>query len=189
MSLLPSPFYQVITLKSKVKSSHSLVTTLNENPTCLPKWRINTFVRDFRLLPPDPKPSFQLLSSCILHYLRVIPQTQASHHSLKSMCSIPPHLYLSYSALCHLSSKFFYTFQRPTQPNFPSIVHQSSCPFWHLLTSYYWFNLIMSLIRILCINICSSLLCEFILNDMDHVLQFLVFHSSHYLVLITVGGR
>lgn len=99
-----------------------------------------------------------------------------------------PHLQLGFGLQC-LPLPFWST---KNVSHFP-VTHWNSSP-WYLqlsnhpcphnlwLTSYYCFSLILLLIKIHCINVCSSLLCYLIFDDMDHALLIFVFlHSSCYI--------
>lgn len=94
-----------------------------------------------------------------------------SHHFLNSLCISLPHTHISiwgYNTFLCLSGppKFFLSFTGPFKQQFISY----PCPCLHFIIA-----LILPLIRIHCVNVCSSLLCHFIFEDMDHILLIFVF--------------
>lgn len=117
-------------------------------------------MRDFRLSPSDPKPSFQphIMFHPSMHsrkYHSPLDDSSSLEQYVHSPPPTLPHIcVLGYNALPCLSglAKSFLLFNDPLKQQ-PT---KHPCPYNQLLTSYYYFNLILPLIRIHCINVPPS---------------------------------
>lgn len=165
---------RVIALKSK---SDLVISQLTNPRWLLNTCRVNTFMRDFRVLPSDPKPSLQ--PHIMLHpsvHSGWYPALWTSHysafvHSPTSVfwATMPPLGFLVYTNLSYSSVA--------SSDIPPGVCSPPGIPVSHngLLTPHCCFKLFLLLIRILCTNIHSSLLWSFIFENINHVLLILFF--------------